>query len=158
MQNEDVGESPQAHLHHALLKLLTVGTLPRIIRSKLEAAKSRFQCLLKQYKTSICMYFMALTEICVCTCWLVTAAGAITKIYTLMAEVTVDPQRFLQIPLTHREMEHGLFKRKIHLFFRSLQVYIFILTAAEGTESSLMSQRRAQELRVPLVSEERPSR
>lgn len=42
MQDEDVGESPQAHLHHALLKLLTVGTLPRVIRGKLEAVKSTF--------------------------------------------------------------------------------------------------------------------
>jgi len=31
VEDEDVGQCPQTHLQHALLKLLTVGTLPGII-------------------------------------------------------------------------------------------------------------------------------
>lgn len=68
VQDEDVGQSPQAHLHHALLKLLTVGTLPRIIWGELEAVKPIFQSLLKQHQISICMNFTALAELCVCVC------------------------------------------------------------------------------------------
>ena len=37
MKDEYVRKGPQAHLHHALLKLLTVGTLPGIIWGKLES-------------------------------------------------------------------------------------------------------------------------
>lgn len=35
MENEDVWQGPQAHLHHALLQLLTMGALPGIIRCQL---------------------------------------------------------------------------------------------------------------------------
>lgn len=35
MEDEDVRECPQAHLHHALLQLLAVGALPSIIWGKL---------------------------------------------------------------------------------------------------------------------------
>ncbi|KAL0198358.1 hypothetical protein M9458_006898, partial [Cirrhinus mrigala] len=35
VKDEDVWEGPQAHLHHALLQLLTVRTLPRIVRGQL---------------------------------------------------------------------------------------------------------------------------
>lgn len=35
VEDQYVGEGPQAHLHHPLLKLLTVRTPPGIIRSKL---------------------------------------------------------------------------------------------------------------------------
>ncbi len=35
VKDEDVWESPQAHLHHALLQLLTVRTLPCIVRGQL---------------------------------------------------------------------------------------------------------------------------
>lgn len=35
MEDEDVRERPQAHLHHALLQLLAVGALPSIIWGKL---------------------------------------------------------------------------------------------------------------------------
>lgn len=36
VQDEDVGQCPQAHLHHALLQLLAVGALPRVVRRQLE--------------------------------------------------------------------------------------------------------------------------
>lgn len=39
MEDQDVREGPQAHLHHSLLKLLTVGTLPGIIWSKLKSRR-----------------------------------------------------------------------------------------------------------------------
>lgn len=35
VEDEDVRERPQAHLHHALLQLLTVGALPCVIRGEL---------------------------------------------------------------------------------------------------------------------------
>lgn len=35
VEDEDVRESPQAHLHHALLQLLAVRALPRIVWGKL---------------------------------------------------------------------------------------------------------------------------
>lgn len=60
MKDEDVRESPQAHLHHALLKLLTVGTLPRIVRGQLESVTSTFLYLLKQHKSCICMSLPAM--------------------------------------------------------------------------------------------------
>lgn len=58
--------------------------------------------VLKQHKTSICMYFIALIELCVymlvgyCCC-------AITKIPVNSSGNTVHPQSFLQSRLTHRE-------------------------------------------------------
>lgn len=55
MQDEDVGEGPQAHLHHALLKLLTVGALPRVIGGELGAARSTFTHLPTQRKCT-CTY------------------------------------------------------------------------------------------------------
>ena len=35
VQDEDVGQRPQAHLDHALLQLLAVGAAPRIVRGQL---------------------------------------------------------------------------------------------------------------------------
>lgn len=39
VEDEDVRERPQAHLHHALLQLLTVGAFPGIIWGKLEGER-----------------------------------------------------------------------------------------------------------------------
>lgn len=41
VEDQYVGESPQAHLHHALLQLFTVGTLPGIVGGKLESVSER---------------------------------------------------------------------------------------------------------------------
>ncbi len=41
VEDEDVRERPQAHLHHALLQLLTVGALPGIIWGKLVGEEER---------------------------------------------------------------------------------------------------------------------
>lgn len=35
VEDEDVRQRPQAHLHHALLQLLTVGALPGVVRGQL---------------------------------------------------------------------------------------------------------------------------
>lgn len=43
VEDEDVRQRPQAHLHHALLKLLAVRTPPGVIRGELESAqRTRF--------------------------------------------------------------------------------------------------------------------
>lgn len=41
VKDEDVRECPQAHLHHALLELFAVGTLPSIIWGKLKRKKKK---------------------------------------------------------------------------------------------------------------------
>ncbi|TNN55238.1 hypothetical protein EYF80_034504 [Liparis tanakae] len=43
VEDEYVGESPQAHLHHALLELLTVRTLPGVVRGELESLNALVQ-------------------------------------------------------------------------------------------------------------------
>lgn len=44
MEDEYVRERPQAHLHHALLQLFTVGTFPGIVRIELELVREFNSC------------------------------------------------------------------------------------------------------------------
>lgn len=53
MKYEDVRQGPQAELDAALLKLLTVRTAPRVIRSKLESAKTNMPRDLKAFEVSM---------------------------------------------------------------------------------------------------------
>lgn len=47
MEDEYVRERPQAHLHHALLQLFTVGTFPGIVRIELELVREFNSCQIK---------------------------------------------------------------------------------------------------------------
>ncbi len=50
MEDENVRESPQAHLHHALLQLLTMGTLPGIVWGELEQTSESINEIVTQIK------------------------------------------------------------------------------------------------------------
>ena len=50
VEDQDVRESPQAHLHHALLKLFTVGTLPGVVGGKLQTVSEFINETLIQIK------------------------------------------------------------------------------------------------------------
>lgn len=41
VEDEDVGQRPQTHLHHPLLQLLTVGALPGVVGGQLESGRQR---------------------------------------------------------------------------------------------------------------------
>ncbi len=57
VKDEDVWESPQAHLHHALLQLLTVRTLPCIVRGQL----SKHRWKKKEFSASFLQSSVSLT-------------------------------------------------------------------------------------------------